>query len=402
MRRTHAALVLLTFLFTGCSTIGNWFESDEDNLVAELKPIESKFDVSVLWQKKVGKGVGDFYSRLSPVVGYNSLYSASRDGVIKSFNVESGELQWDISYPKAKNRSIFSGFSGPTEDPISGGLSLAYQKLFFATENGNVVALDVETGAPLWKVNVGGEVLAAPAIDANLVIVSTLSGKVVALEADTGDEKWSFVNEVPPLSLRGTAPPTTSGGGVMIGSALGKLSVLLVEDGRVAWEQSLATKKGKTELDRIADVDAKPLVIGGVVYASAYDGTLAALELRSGRVIWKREYRSFHAISALANTLFVVDKDSVVYALDRLSGVELWSQTELRGRGLSAATGTNSSVVIGDMSGYLHWLSAETGEFVARQLVPGADTGFHVAPLKHNDTLYVQSKTGTLSAISLR
>lgn len=402
MRKTHGVLVLLTLLFAGCSTIGDWFDTDDGKIIAQLEPIESQFDVSVLWQKQVGSGVGDVYSRLSPVIGYDSVYSASRDGVIKSFNLESGQIQWSATYPANKQGSFLNFSAGEIDDPISGGLSVAYKKLFFATENGTVAAIDAMSGESLWQASVGGEVLAAPAIDSNLVIVSTLNGKVVGLDADTGEQKWVFINEVPPLSLRGNAPPTAGGGGVMIGTALGKLSVLLVNNGQVAWEQSLATKKGKTELDRIADIDAKPLVIGGVVYASAYDGTLAALELRSGRIIWKREYRSFHAISALGNTLYIVDKDSVVYALDRLSGVELWSQTGLRGRGLSAATPTDKAIVAADTFGYLHWLSPETGEFVARESIPGADTGYSAAPLNHNETLYIQSKEGTLSALSLR
>src|SRR5690606_21207581 len=160
--------------------------------------------------------------------------------------------------------------------------------------------------------------------------------------------------------------PTMAGGGVLVGTAMGKLSVVLAETGQVAWEQVIASPTGSTELDRIADIDVQPLVLGGIAYVVSFDGTLAAVELRSGRIIWKREYKSYRNLVIEGNSLYVVDNDSVVYALDRRNGVELWSQSGLRSRMLTGVAPVSSYLAVGDKYGFVHWLNQSDGEIIAR------------------------------------
>ncbi|MFC7002214.1 PQQ-binding-like beta-propeller repeat protein [Pseudobowmanella zhangzhouensis] len=238
-------------------------------------------------------------------------------------------------------------------------------------------------------------------MDGGLVVVNTTSGHTLALDADSGEQKWDFESEVPPLSLRGVSSPVMASGGVLTGTANGKLAVVVAENGVLAWEQAVASPTGATELDRIADIDTKPLIIGGSVYVVSYDGTLAALDLRSGRIMWKREYASFQSLSYAGNNLFVVDTSSVVYALDRRNGIELWSQSGLRERGLTAAQTVADYVVVGDKWGFVHWLNQTDGKIVARLSLGGddEDEGIYTAPVVDGNVFYTQTRDGQVYAV---
>jgi outer membrane protein assembly factor BamB len=284
---------------------------------------------------------------------------------------------------------------------IAGGISVAYETVFFGTENGEVVALDANTGEQKWIKIVKGEVLAAPAIDAGVVLVNTGSGFIFALNADDGEEIWSSESDVPPLSLRGVSSPAAVNGGAIIGTATGKLIVNILETGQTAWEQVISSATGVTELERIVDIDSEPLVAGGNVYVISYDGTLASVELRTGRVIWKREYKSFRRLSLSGSTLFLVDVNSNVFALDSRNGVELWSQGALKQRLLTGVTPVGDYLVAGDKFGYLHWFDQSDGKIVARLEVGSddEDEGIYHSPVVDGDIIYTQTRDGKLVAI---
>lgn len=384
-----------------------WFEGDEDEEeIQELQPINALFDPEVIWEASVGEGVDHYFSRLSPTIAYDKVYAASRQGVVVALEEATGNEVWSIDLAEYKDEGFLDGFSKFWSDgvsaKVSGGLAASYQTLYFGTENGLVVALDAESGELNWQQKVKGEVLASPVVDEGIVVVNTGSGILYGLDAQTGEQKWFFESEVPPLTLRGIAAPTINAGAAIVGTANGKVATVVLESGQVAWEQTVAAATGTTELERMVDIDSQALVLGGVVYVISYNGTLAAIELRSGRVIWKREYRSYRRISIDGNRLFVVDSNSQVYALDRRNGVESWTQTMLRGRELTAATPLSDYIVVGDKFGYLHWIRQSDGEIVARLEVgdDDEDEGIYAAPVSKGSMLYTQTRDGELKAIS--
>lgn len=406
LRRLSLNFVLLASVsLTGCSTISDWFADEEELKVKELKPIDALFEPQVVWQESMGDGVGPYFSRLRPALGYDLLYAANRQGLVRAYEPATGKEVWEQNFASYRDEGYLSGVSRLWSDGesarLSGGLTLAYEKVFVGTENGDVLALDAKTGELAWRITLPGEVLAAPAVDSNVVVVNTGAGVMYGLDATDGKELWRYESEVPPLSLRGIAAPIVANGGAIVGTATGKVSVTIVSSGQLAWEQTIAAPSGATELERIADIDSKILVLGGLLYTISYDGTLAAIELRSGRVVWKREYKSYRRISMDGNSLFVTDTNSVVYALDRRNGVELWSQGALRYRNLTAATPVSSYVVMGDKYGYLHWLNQSTGEIVARLEVGGddEDESIYAAPVVEGRTVYTQTRDGDLVAI---
>jgi outer membrane protein assembly factor BamB len=398
--------VLLALSLGGCATISDLFAEDDEIEIRRLKPIEATFEPQIKWETDVGDGVQDYFSRLAPTVAYGKVFAASRDGIVVAIEPETGKKIWEQDFANYDNYSFKKAMlwysNRAVSAKISGGLSAAYESVFFGTENGYVYALAEATGELKWKVGVKGEVISAPAVDAGVVLVNTTSGHLIALDPDTGEQKWITESDVPPLTLRGVSAPAADSGGALVGTPSGKLQVTLIETGMVAWETQIASPSGATELERIVDIDVKPLVFGGNVFVVSYNGTLSAVELRTGQVIWTREYGSYRNISIDGNRLFVIDNSSNLYAIDRRSGVELWSNVALKSRNITSATPHGDYVVVGDMYGFVHWFTQDEGQLVARLEVGGddEDEAIFTAPISAENTIYVTTREGKLTAIT--
>lgn len=384
---------LLTTGLMACSSTDD--EEEDKTLAAELIEINQQFRPSILWDKSVGDGVSDYYSRLKPTVAYDKVFSASRNGEAFAFDSETGKQVWHVDLRESNSDTGF--FSSNKSALLGGGPIAGINKVFLGSENGQVFALEADSGDIAWQANVKGEVIAAPAIDTGILVVNTVSGILKAFNASTGEEQWQIEQDVPALTLRGTSAPALSGGGALVGSADGSLTVYILENGQQGWTVEVGEASGSTELERVIDIDSKPLIYGDTVYAVSARGHLVALELRSGRVLWKRQYSSYRQLSVSGNTLFLTDVKGHVYAIDRLNGLEKWSQVTLTNRGVTGPAVLNNYVVVGDFEGYLHWLDLESGEIVARHQVDSS--GIHSTPTVAKDILYVQSRDGDLQAI---
>lgn len=399
-------IALLAFSLGGCASVSDWFSDEEELEIRRLKPIEASFEAQIKWEKSVGDGVQDFFSRLTPAVAYGKVYAASRDGIVIALDAKTGKKLWEQDFANYDNfswkKALLWYSNRAVSAKISGGLTVAYGAVYFGTEDGYVYALEEATGKLKWKVGVLGEVIAAPAVDAGFVLVNTTSGHLVALSPETGEQKWVNESDVPPLSLRGVSAPTADSGGALIGTPSGKLQVSILETGLVAWETQIAKPSGATELERIVDIDAKPLVFAGNVFVISYNGTLSAVELRTGQVIWTREYGSYRNLSIAGNRIFAVDNDSNLYAIDRRSGVELWSNVALKQRNITSATPHGDYIVVGDKYGFVHWFTQDEGKLVA-QLEVGdddEDEGIYTHPVSADGFLYVKTREGRLAAIT--
>ena len=368
-------------LLAGCA-------SEEDTVImAPVPTVTSEFTPSQEWSASVGDGVGHYFSKLTPEYAYDKVFVASRDGMIKALDPETGKEIWKTDLEK----DVIAR--------ISGGLTAGYGKVFLGSENGEMIAVDEETGEELWRVSVNGEVLAAPATENNMVLVHTSRGMMVALDQATGEEKWTISTEVPSLTLRGDSAPVTVSGGVFWGTANGRLAAAIVDRGQLIWQQPVGTPKGATEIDRLVDVDASPVVLGGTLYTVGVNGQLIAIDLRSGKPVWKRNYSSAIDLASDGSRLFVVTDNDHLAAVDARSGTEIWSTSLLENRLLTAPAIINGYVVVGDTEGYLHWLDRATGDFVAQQLVD--DSGFAVAPIELSGGYLVVTRNGDVKKLTI-
>ncbi len=403
--RAVGLALALSVSLSGCTTVSNWFADEEELEIRTLKPIDAEFTPQVKWTTDIGEGVDHYFSRLRPVFAYDTLYVADRHGDVRALKPATGDTVWERDLATFRDSGFFASVSkiwSSGESAKVGGITVGDNKLFLGTEDGLVMAMDAKNGEPLWKASIAGEVLAPPALDEGILVVNTGAGVMFGFKADTGEQLWRHESDTPPLTLRGISAPVAANGGALIGTPTGKLQVNLLQTGVLAWETQIATPSGATELERIVDIDTSPLLYGGLVYTISYNGTLAAVELRSGRVVWKREYAAYRNVALQGNQLFVVDKKSNVYALDRRNGVELWSQSGLKGRSLTAAEPVGEHIVVGDNWGYLHWLNAESGKIVARVAVgdDDDDESIFVAPLKVNDAIVAVTRDGVVAAVT--
>jgi len=280
---------------------------------------------------------------------------------------------------------------------VAGGPVAGINKVFLGTENGKVYALEVADGSVSWQGDIKGEVITAPGIDAGTLVVNSSSGILKAFNATNGEELWQIEQEVPPLTLRGVSSPAVAAGGAVVGLADGTLTVYILDNGQQGWTAEVGEATGSTELERVVDIDTQPLIFGDKVYAISARGHLVAIDLRSGRVLWKRQYSSYRQLTISGNTLFLTDVKGHIYAIERNNGMEKWSQLAFTNRSVTGAAVLGNHVVVGDFEGYLHWLDIETGEVVARYEVDSS--GIYSTPTVANDILYVQTRDGNLQAI---
>lgn len=397
------ALSSIVITLSGCSIFG---DDEEEVKVAPLQPINASVDANVKWQRSVGDGVGEYFSRLNPVVAYDKVFAADRQGVIKAFDKANGETVWQvelhdlIGINQASDDGWFAGiFSSPFPARISGGLAAAYDKLYLGTENGDLVALDAATGELVWHVEVGNEVNADPAVGEGRVVVHTAGGRVMSYQADSGEKQWEYEYQTPTLTLRGSSAPTIASGGVVLGDANGNAAVLIGESGQRAWTQSVGQPSGATEIEALADIDANPQIVGGEIYMIAYNGELVSMQLRSGEVRWKRDYSAFENLLVHAGSIYLTDHESHLYGLNQNGGIERWSNTQMFGRKLTGPAWQNGYVVVGDLEGYLHWLDPNTGTISGRYEVGG--DGIYAQPVVDEGILYTQTRDGDLVAIDI-
>lgn len=401
-----SAAILLALSLGGCSTISGWFQDDEEQEVRQLPEITMEFETKVKWSESVGDGVENYFSRLSPAVGYGKIFAADREGEIVAFEPETGKEIWSTNVSrKSKESSItnlYGLFAGTVSAKISGGLTVAYNSVYFGTEDGVVYSLNHEDGSVNWQTKVPSEVIAEPAAESGILVVNTVSGTLLGLDVNTGEIKWQNDSDVPPLTLRGISAPAASAGGAIVGLANGRVRVSILESGLTAWEAVVAKPTGATELERIVDIDSKPLVFGGTVFIVSYGGSLAAIELRTGTVIWNREYASYRNVTIDGNRLFVTDNSSNIYAIDRRNGVELWSNGQLRKRNLTSATPVGDYIAIGDKFGYLHYFTQDEGKYVSRIVIGNddEDEAIYGEPIYVDGIFVVQTRDGEINVVS--
>ncbi|SMY38296.1 Outer membrane protein assembly factor BamB precursor [Photobacterium malacitanum] len=381
LKRALAVAVAVSVL-SGCA-------SEVDSIhMAPLPKVDNTFTPKTDWSRSVGDGVSGYYSKLTPVVSQNKVFVADRNGLVEALNPSNGKVLWENDLEK------------DTPVKISGGLVLAEGKIFMGTENADVIALDAETGKEVWRAKVAGEVLSKPLVDSGIVVVNTSSGVLQALNADTGKSKWQISNEIPTLTLRGTSSPVAIAGGVFWGLSNGRLEGAILNNGQVLWQQTISTPKGSTEIDRLVDVDAAPVIAGDRLYAIGYNGSLVSIDLRSGQIAWKRNYSSATNFVVDGNELFLVTSKDHIVAVDARSGTELWQNKDLQYRQLSAPAVIDGYLVTGDAEGYLHWLDTQSGEFVSQESIDGS--GIAVPPVAlDNNGFIVVTRDGEINKMQI-
>ncbi|NVK87032.1 MAG: outer membrane protein assembly factor BamB [Gammaproteobacteria bacterium] len=339
-----APVAVALLLLSGCG--------DEDEVLPNPIPSvpETKVRYSEAWSVSVGDGIQDEFLKLEPASGYGKIFLADASGSVTALDPKTGKRIWQTKLAER----------------VSAGVTVSSRMALVGTREGQVIALDVESGEELWQSQVSSEIIATPAAADGFVVVNTVDGKIFALDGQTGEQKWFYDRSLPSLTLRGTSSPVIALGAAIAGFANGKVGVFILESGQLAWERQVTAPSGRSDLERLVDVDAQPIVFGSTLYAASFNGNMVALDLRSGEAMWSRELSSFQNIEVDNQTLLVTQDNGYITSLNRNNGALLWTQKALFLRQATSPTAFGDHIVVGDMGGYLHMFDKSDGQIIGQ------------------------------------
>lgn len=376
--RAPLAVLLAALALAGCGT-GGLLEAEDP---AALELAGDGPGVEVLWRARVG-AAAEREQRLEPALYGGRVFAASAEGVITALAAESGERLWRTRL----------------EHPVSGGPGAGEGLVVVGSPKGQVVALDARDGSVAWEARVTSEVLAPPAVGQGAVAVRSNDGRVFVLEADSGARRWLYDRNVPALSLRGHSSPVLVRGGIVVGFDNGRLGALTLREGAPAWEAIVGVPRGRTDLERMVDIDVDPVVDGNDLFAASYQGRIAGIALNDGRIAWNRELSVGGGMAVDDSNVYVTDDSGRLWAFDRRNGASVWRLDALEGQTLSAPALHRGLVVVGGSDGYLTWVKTANGEPVARHRL--GDARIAVGPKVAGGRLYALDLAGRLVALRL-
>ena len=360
---TRSLLFIWILILYGCA--GS--KQEEKLLTSGTETPAKEITVKRTWERKTGS-FDEQHLRLRPSVHKNVIYTCNSKGRIAALRSNSGVILWETNI----------------QLPIAGGIEADHRLAVVGTLDGEVVALSSQNGKPLWRVRVSSEILAPPKIHGTTVLVRTIDGKVFALSSQNGQRLWFYQRAVPTLTLRGTSAPIIANDKVIVGLDNGLLLALALQDGRLLWENPLHQPQGKTELDRLVDIDAEPVVSNNTVYAVTFQGQLASVNLDSGRTNWSRQLSSLAGLAVDSSRIYVTDDENKLQAINSTTGELVWEQDDLTDYDLTGPTVWGRYLVLGDAKGSLHILDSYDGTIATPPLTNNND-GFSLAPIKNGD-----------------
>lgn len=393
MRRlpTLAVVAGLALGLAACSST----RSRKDNIepptpLAEFTP---SMQIGLLWKQRPAAGAGESGAGLAPMVADGRLYAAGIDGKVAALDAATGRTLWSRHLGEREGGRLRRGGRSLR---WTGGPAVAGDLLVVGGLDGTLHALSAEDGSERWQASLPSEVISRPAIADGIVVVRSNDGRLTAFDAHDGRRRWLAEQPVPPLSLRGNADPLVAHGVVFGGYDNGRVVATRLDDGNELWAQLLSAGEGRTEVERLADVDGTLALDGFVLVAAGYRGQLAALAADSGRPLWQRDLSSYAGVAIAGAIVVVVDAEGSVHAFDRETGASRWQQDGLRHRWPGAPAIQGQAIVVGDSEGWVHWLDLDEGGFVARQRL-GKDP-IETPPQVGEGVVYVQDITGRIGA----
>jgi outer membrane protein assembly factor BamB len=317
---------------------------------------------------------------LEIAVADGRVYAAGHRGDVVALDLGTGRTIWRVH----------------TKAPLSGGTATGDGLVLVGSSDGQLFAFNAANGQSRWKVRLNGEVLAPAAISERLIALRTVDGKLHALNPADGHELWSQEQVVPRLSLRGTSHPVIVGDVVLCGFDNGKVLAVNSNDGSVQWEATVTPPHGRTELERLSDIDSSVSVAGQDVYAVGFQGRVAMLALDTGQIWWSHEASSFRGLTLDDDVVYLSTSDGEVVALKGRTGAEIWRQNALLHRGLSGVAVMDNALVTGDFQGYVHFLDKTNGALMAR--VQDGKVRVSNAPVAIGNIVLVINDRGRLDA----
>ena len=371
----YILLLVSAVLITACG--------DEDNAEppAELTEFKRTHFLDLQWSVSTDDSIDQQYLFIEPLLLKDRIVTAGRNGTLNVYELEDGDELAEIKL----------------DIPLSGGIGGTEDIWLVGSRNGELIAVSSSSKEILWRTQVPSEILARPVVyNRNIVLVRTADGQILGVDIKTGKIGWNYSKTIPALTLRGSSPPILSRSHFYTGLESGRLIAMSPIDGEVVWDVALTVPEGRSEIQRLVDIDGRSELYGRILYAASYHGRIAAVDVTRGQILWARSFSSNTGVSVGTDTVYSSDDRSHVWALDRNNGATLWKQDKLQARSVTRPVIYKDFLVVGDVEGYVHVMSRFDGRFVARTQVDS--DGILVPPIVDGDRLLVLSRDGYLAS----
>lgn len=361
-------------------------DKDNSEPPAPLTKIEQALRVVVDWKTNTGAGIETASYNMRPLLVQDQIFSVDTRGLVKSIDTESGKVNW----------STETGMAAIT------GLAGTAAVIIASSRDGDLNAYDIlQDDLELrWSTRLKGEIRALPLIAGEQVFVRTVDGQLSALSLIDGSIQWTISRRVPALSLTGNSQPVVRGDLVIAGFDDGKISAFSRADGQTVWETTVSRPTGRTEIERLVDLDGQFILRDGIIYISSYQGRLAAIQAIDGNLLWSRKFSSYQSIVADQDALYLSSDNSHIWSIDRRTGSAFWKQEALHARKITAPLLIDDKLVVADLEGYVHWLDKSDGALRGR--VRPTSSRYIAQPLVWDNRIMVIDSEGILSSLYLK
>lgn len=370
-------LAVLLVTLTACS-------SDNTEPPAELHQFEETHSIQKIWQREIGAGTTYRPLKFVHKISDGVVYVANADGEVGAYDAHSGDRVWRVNL----------------ERRLISGIEVSDDYVFVGGDDGEVIALRKHSGELIWEKILTSEALGFGQSKQGVLVVRTGDGKLHALSMDSGSVLWQAGRPVPALSLRGVSNPIVVGAVVISAFDNGVVTAFSLDRGNVLWETRVAQSKGRSEIERLVDLDGKIVLDRDVLFIAGYQGNVTAITVKEGRVLWSQALSSYAGLSADEDYLYVVDEADAIYALSKQNGRTLWAQKDLRLRRITVPAVLNDQLVVGDYEGYLHVINKENGKFLTRTRID--EYPILAAPVITKNAFLSMSSTGEMALLSVR
>jgi outer membrane protein assembly factor BamB len=359
---------------------------DNSDPPAELTVIELNVPLQLNWALDTRADRNRASYRLRPLLVGDRVFSIDTGGTVISVDLTNGRKLWKFDTDLT---------------PIT-GLGGDGQILIATSKDGDIAAYQ-ETDEELellWKTRIESEIRATPVVDNDQVFIRSVDGKLRSLGIADGNEQWVVSRNVPALSLTGNSEPLVQGELVFAGFDDGKLIAYDRTTGKTRWESTISAPGGRTEIERLVDVDGRFVISNGVIFVVSFQGRLAAIQAVSGDLLWSREFSSYQSIAFDDDALYLSAANSHLWSIDRRTGTAFWKQDVLHARKITAPAVFGDNLVVADLDGYLHWFSRSEGTLLGRIRTSYARN--YVQPVTWQDSVLTLDKFGLLASVSIR
>ena len=195
------------------------------------------------------------------------------------------------------------------------------------------------------------------------------SGELLSLDNQTGEILWSYRSKLPTLTIRGSSSPVIFDNKVYVSFDNGRLGVFELDSGFPIWDGAISYVSGSSELENLIDADSSPVIAGGLIYTTNYQGKLNIFDISQKRSIWSYDISSFFSPVITRGMIIVVESDSGIKSFTSKTLEESWILEDYLNRDISNAISFKGNLIIGDFEGYIHVIDPLNGTTIAREKI---------------------------------